>query len=230
MRRTVAWGALFVLAGSVVPGFAARAAVAQAGGVTISGDAVGETVDGGLLTVTAEAIDPAGWEDVREIAVELRLRGRSLDRLVVDPAQAVVAIAGEGAAQIAGTEGVIEGAFFVVDVSRVVIAAGGQRVRVTATIRFAADPSPGSRLVLTAAGPPGVPVRTVLLRRIPEPRGGVSVGTLVAAALLALLVGAIVGSAITVRRRRRHGPSVYAAVARRIAERPAGDGAGGASR
>src|SRR5438045_1735013 len=79
------WGArlvLLVIAGALwwpVQAFAVASAISATGTVS------GELQQGQVLSVRLSVQHSGGWQEVSEIEVDLELRGKALEQLVIDP-------------------------------------------------------------------------------------------------------------------------------------------------
>ena len=196
-------------------------------GLTASGQVVGKLESGRNLTVTVSVVEQQGWQAITAIDIALILRGRTLDRVTLDPAHAILTVTGADQPEAAGLGGVISGAFFRVDASEVGLEARGTRFRTTIPITLLADPPAGARLYYEVSDRS---FNSTGLRPLgsPAPRAtGFSWGTLVVAALVALLAGGFLGSVFQSKRRPPQRLSVYGAVQRGLdRERSAQPGSG----
>jgi hypothetical protein len=216
-RRGIVSLANILLAGSlalavVVPGVSLAVSP-----VSASGRVSGSLHEDSRIVVRIQARDDRGWQAVSAIDVVFLLRGRSLDRVTVDPSHSSLTITGGDAPQALGFGGTVQGAFFRVDSRSVVLTARGPIVSVTIPLVMVAPPPPGARLYYdvsdsffhsTGLHPMGVQT----------PKDGLTWGALIIAVLLALLAGGFIGTVFTSRQRRPPPFSVYEAVQRRMAE------------
>jgi hypothetical protein len=212
MHRVAALIGLVIGLGSFAPIAVAAPAVQHSGQVT------GDLSPGKVVTVHISISHPQGWQSVQSVEVALRLRGRTLDEIEFTASELSLSIAGDGGPVVLGQPGTLHGSFFRVDNSKVALQASGKRLGLTMPITLTAAPPPGGRLFYTYSAL-GVPAPGFLPITPPvKAKAGFSWGTLGLAVAVALFAGGFVGNMVASNRRRQQGPSVYAAVARRLEE------------
>jgi hypothetical protein len=184
--------------------------------VDATGSVTGELRSGEVLLVRIDINDPEGWQGVREVRVELQLRGRPLDQLVIDLAALSIHLVDEGPVVGLGREETLRGSYLRVSTRNVAVRGQGNELRVTLPMGLLAQPPPGARLFYdvsalgyTSPGP------RPLTPPVQEEDAGFSWGTLAAAVALALFAGGFVGNLFSSRRSRQR-PSIYATVQRRL--------------
>lgn len=195
---------------------ASAAPAAELSKISTNGSHVtGELAAGQTLKVSLHIVHPQGWQHLRRIRVDLRLRGRALDQLIVDPVDFAVSIVGGPAPVSIGQPGNIRGSYFALDPAGLGFRAQGKILGLTLPIRLIAGPPPGARMFFSvdATGAASVALRP-LTAPVPEDKG-FSWGTLGVAVVAALFLGGFVGNIFSSRRRPQR-PSIYAAVQRRI--------------
>lgn len=212
-RRRLTLGIL-VLAGSFL---LAQAAVA-ASPLSASGSVSGELHKGMTVQVHLVVAHAGGWQKISEVEVDLDLRGKPLEQLILDPTHVSVVLVGEGGPNAFGEQARFAGAFFELNPASIAVSAKGDRLTLAIPIRLRADPPPGARLSLTARG---FDLASVGPRPLTSPvreQTGFSWGTLAAAIAGALFLGSFLGGAFASRRRPPPRPSIYGVVQRRIEE------------
>jgi hypothetical protein len=187
--------------------------------LSATGSVTGDLRIGSKLNVDVRITHTDGWQQIANLKVDLTLRDRTLEEVILDFQESSVAILGAGASVPIGQEGEQQGPFFKVDPSKVALSAQGDELHVTFPIGLVSDPSPGSRVTYSVAGLGGESLPARALTAPAERDKGLTWGTVSVAMLFALFIGAYLGNLVgTGRRRRPRGPSVYASVQRRLAE------------
>jgi hypothetical protein len=212
MRRVAAIVGLLIAVSSSAPLAAAAPAVQRSGQVT------GDFSPGKVVTVHIAITHPQGWQAVQSVEIALRLRGSTLDEIQFTASELSLSIAGDGGPVVLGQPGTLHGRYFRVDNSKAALQASGKRLGLTMPITLTAAPPPGGRLFYSYSAL-GVPAPGFLALTPPvKAKAGFSWGTLGLAVAVALFAGGFVGNLVASNRRRQQGPSVYAAVARRLDE------------
>ena len=181
------------------------------------------TVEGDLTAGTQLHVDlrvqhAKGWQHIEGINVSLALHGSTLEQLQLFPTQSSLAIVGAGAPASLGQSTLVRGDYFAVNPAQVTLSARGRSIRLAIPIRLRIEPPPGARLEFTASAVPLASLGPKALTPPVESNSGFSWGTLGTAVLAALLLGAVVGNVVGVRRRPQQRVSVYGAVQRRITQ------------
>lgn len=194
----------------------APATAAEPVEVEATGSVSGELRDGEVVLVELDISDPNGWQGVQRVELELQLRGRSLDKLVIDVSRFQLYIVGGEAAVALGRERELRGSFIRVRAENVGLHGQGNDLEISVPLGLIAQPPPGARLFygLSALGyrSPGF---QALTPPVQEQDRGFSWGTLAAAVAIALFAGGFVGNLFS-SRRTRQSPSIYATVQRRL--------------
>jgi hypothetical protein len=186
--------------------------------LTATGVATGSLAAGHTVQLQLSISHEGGWQQVSEVEVDLALRGRALEQLVIDPTHYSVVLQGEAGPAAFGDHAAFTGQYFRLDPASIGISAKGPKLGLSIPLSVTVQPPPGARLTLTArgfdlttTGPTSLtpPVRT--------PRS-FSWGLLAAAVLGALFAGSFLGSVVASRRRPPPRLSVYSTVQRRIEE------------
>ena len=204
-------GAFLALAASGIP--STTASPLSATGSVTGALAAGETVH---VSLAVQHTD--GWQQISEVEVDLTLRGRPLEQLVIDPTNDSVVLVGVAGPVALGQPARFVGSYFRVDPATIGLTAKGQRLTLAIPIDIRAAPPPGARLTLQARGFDVTRTRPLALTAPVNDRSGFSWGTLGVAVAAALFLGGVVGGTFASRRRPPQRPSVYAAVRRRLDE------------
>jgi hypothetical protein len=212
--KWVVRGGFLLLALVVLPGSAMAAKSDLTGRGTVEGDLTAGT----LLHVDLRLQHAKGWQHIEGIEVSLALHGGTLERLQIFPTQSSLAIVGAGAPASLGQSTEVRGDYFAVNPAQVSLAARGRSIRLIIPIRLRVEPPTGARLEFSASAVPVASLGPKALTPPVESNSGFSWGTLGLAIAVALFAGGFLGNVFAGRRRPPKGPSVYAAVARKLAE------------
>ena len=209
---------VFVFALVALASLAGRATASPAAGPALKARG---TVEGSLntsstLQVRLTVSQTQGWQHISSIDVDLELRHRPLDLLRFTPSASILEIVGFGPPARLGQTGLLLGAYFKIDPSKVTLTARGTTLSISAPVRLLADPPAGARLTLDARDDLGGSTGTQTLTPPVKPHSGFSWGTLGLAIALALFAGGFVGNIVSTRRRPPPRPSIYGAVQRRL--------------
>ncbi len=194
---------------------APTSSMAASRGPTVSGSVAGTLEKGTRATFTITATHPEGWRSMDHLVVVLGLKGISLEELTFDVDDQ--AISSGGAPALLGTGNQVTGRFFRISALDVSLTTGGNRVSVTLRPGIVAEVPQGARFEFIAQDDFGDSVSVDRVATTPPEDGGLPIGTVAIAVVVALLAGGFVGSRVTSHR----GPpprSIYATVQRRIRE------------
>jgi hypothetical protein len=209
--RTIAVGAL---AASVVTVLAAGPpAFAQQEELRVRGTVTGELVRGQRVTFRITASHPEGFRALKAVTIVADLRGVSLEELAYEVDES--AISSEGGKALVGTGNTVTGRFFSVEAIGVRVTTGGDTLTVSIPMGVREDLPQGTRFRFVAEDDFGEEAEVAVRARVEE-EGGLSVATVIAAIVVALLAGGFLGSRLTAHRRPTG--SIYGTVARRIQE------------
>ena len=203
----------------VTPSAAAAPASAP---LIATGHATGSLSKGHTVVVTITAREQQGWQSLTEVAVELRIRGATLDRVTLDPARVTISMPGFGQPQASGLGGTLRGRFFDVDASNVGLSARGTDFRAVLPLTLIATPPPQARLYFSVSDASLNMVGPKPLGAPAASGGGFSWQTLLLVMVVALFAGGFVGNLYASRRRPPQRLSVYSAVQRRLADERSG--------
>jgi hypothetical protein len=202
-----------VLAGATALLVMATPALAQEEQLNVRGTVTGELVRGQRVTFRVTATHPEGFRALKAVTIVTDLRGVSLEELVYEVDES--AVTSEGGKALVGTGNTITGRFFEVDAIGVRVSTGGDTLRVSLPMTVREDLPRGTRFRFVAEDDFGEEAEVDVRARVEE-EGGLSVSTVIAAIVLALLAGGFVGSRLAGHRRPTG--SIYGTVARRIQE------------
>jgi hypothetical protein len=209
--RRMAVGALTASVVAVLaPG---TAAVAQQEELSVRGTVTGELVRGQRVTFRITASHPDGFRALKAVTIVADLRGVSLEELAYDVDES--AISAQGGKALVGTGNTVTGRFFSVDAIGIRVTTGGDTLTVSIPMSVRENLPPGTRFRFVAQDDFGDETEVAVRARVEE-EGGLSIATVVAAIVVALLAGGFLGSRVTAHRRPTG--SIYGTVARRIQE------------
>jgi hypothetical protein len=206
-RRALAASFLALL----LPLALARPALGQS--ATVRGSVAGELTRGSTVTFQVTATHPDGWRALDTVTVTLTLRGALLEALVYEVDQTSITVG--GASALVGTGNQATGRFFRVSALDIRLSTGGDRLRLSFGAGLLEDVPPGARFRFVAEDDRGGEVSVGRVAAVTEEDGGFPWPTVGVAVVAALLAGGLLGSRIASHRRP---PSLYATVARRVAE------------
>jgi hypothetical protein len=189
-----------------------------AGPLTATGTATGRLAEGQTVDIRIEVHHAEGWQQVSEIELDLALRGKPLEQLVIDPTHDSVVLKGEAGPAALGQPSQFVGPYFRLDPATIALAAKGKRLTLSFPVTIVAAPPPDAKLTLQVRGFDLSKAGPIALTAPVETESGFSWGTLALAATAALFLGGVIGGTFASRRRPPSKPSVYAAVRRRIDE------------
>jgi hypothetical protein len=193
--------------------FLVLASSAAAQSATIRGTVTGDLARGSMATFAVTATHPDGWRALDTVTVTLTLRGALLEELVYE-VDGTSITAGEASALV-GTGDQATGRFFRVSALDIRLTTGGDSLRLSFGAGLLEDVPPGARFRFVAADDHGEEVSVGRVAPVTEEDGGFPWATVGVAVVAALLAGGLLGSRVATHRRP---PSLYATVARRVAE------------
>lgn len=196
------------------------AAVAQSdAGPAIRGSVAGELAQGGQARFRATVTHPDGWRALDRVVVSLELHRVTLDEVAYGVGDGVVSLG--GARAVAGTGNALAGRFLRVEAFEITVSTGGNRLELSFPAGVIREVPEDARVRFLGEDHEGRSAEITVGAVIPTEEGGTSPGSVILAAALALLAGGYLGARVATHRRR---PSIYEAVARRIAEEREGRG------
>ncbi|HXF71691.1 MAG TPA: hypothetical protein VNO79_03665 [Actinomycetota bacterium] len=178
--------------------------------------------DGARLTLRIWASSPEGWDALHLLTAALPARGEGGELISFDIEDNLLTVSGRSV--VVGTGASVTGRRLRVAAADVVVTAGGPRIELTLRATPVGPLEGGAPLALGAEDDRGR--RASAERRLSVARAAsppVGWATVVGVGLGALLVGLLLGGAVSARRHPRR-VSIYAAVQRRIERERAGQG------
>lgn len=181
---------------------------------TLTGEVSGGRAVGGEIRIRLDASMPGGWDGLHLVETVLLVGGREAERLTYDIEDARLAVAGQRI--FVGTGAEASGAYLRVNGAQVVVTTGGAdlSLRLTAEVLRAIPES--ARFRLSVAGDRGESAAVTRRLAQPETGGGLTWTTVLAAILVALLLGGFVGNTFASRRRPPPRLSLYGSIQRRL--------------
>lgn len=205
-------GACMVWLGSPAPVHAQTASPSPKTPI-LSGEVTGELAEGSELSFSMDATMPGGWEALHLVEIVVLSGDRELERLRYDIEDVQLTVGEQEI--VAGTGGVAMGEYLRVSGADVVVTTGGGNLAfgVTADVVRALPEDSSFRLgVVDDFG--NETATTVELSE--PPSEGLTWSTVLAAILLALLAGGMVGNLFASKRRAPARFSVYGTIDRRL--------------
>jgi hypothetical protein len=193
---------------------AAAPAAAQEQELMVRGTVTGELVRGQQVTFRLTARHPEGFRALKAVTIVADLRGVSLEELVYEVDES--AISSEGGKALVGTGNTVTGRFFSVNAIGIRVSTAGDTLTVSLPMTVRENLPQGTRFRFVAQDDFGEETEVAVRARVEEGEEGLSVATVVAAIVVALLAGGFLGSRLTTHRRPTG--SIYGTVARRIQE------------
>jgi len=189
-------------------------------GPSITGTVQGELTHGSAIVFRVNATSPGGWQDLHQLQVSLLLHGVTLDTLTYDQENQTLG-ASAGLPVLIGTSDIVVGTYFQMSGLDATTSTGGNRLGMTLRARLLQDVPPGATFQLAVVDDFEHEATVAKAVHVAESKGGgFSWGVLIAAIAAALFAGSFVGNVFASHRRPPQRPSVYAAVQRRIEEKP----------
>lgn len=184
-------------------------------GPTVSGEVAGDVVEGSTLTLSVDATMPGGWEGLHLIEISARSGPEELQRIRFDVEDNQLRV---GELPIAiGTGAVAQGEYLRISGSDVVVTTGGANLSfsVEADVVRGFPEDVAFRVIATTDDDETV---TAEAERVDAGGTGLTWGAVVAAVIVALLAGGLIGNISASRRRPPPKVSVYGSIRRRIEE------------
>lgn len=185
----------------------------EEGGPSVRASVAGELTRGRQARFEITASHPGGWRSISDVLVILELHGAPLEEVDYDVGGSVLSVGTTRA--VVGTGNAVAGQFLRVGAFGVSLSTTGNRLDLSFGARLLQDLPPEARFRFVAEDDEGRSDAVTVRASVAEEGGGLSVGTVVLAALGALLAGGYLGVRVASHRR---GPSIYESVARRITE------------
>lgn len=180
---------------------------------TVEGEVTGALAKGSTLDFRVEATMPGGWEALHLVEIVVRSGDRELEQLRYDIEDVLLTLGDQQI--VVGTGGVATGEYLRVSGSDVVVTTGGGNLsfEVAADVIKALPEDTDFQLGVVD----DLVSQTAVTVTLAEPPSeGITWGTVLAAVLLALLAGGMVGNLFASKRRAPARFSVYGTIDRRI--------------
>ena len=182
-------------------------------GPTVTGEVAGDITQGSTLTLSADATMPGGWEGLHLIEFSARLGGEELQHIRFDVEDNQLRL---GAQPIAiGTGAKAESEYLRISGSDVVVTFGGANLSFSVEADVVTSFPEDVTFRVSATTDDDVTVSAEAERSNPVGTG-LTWGAVVAAVVVALLAGGLIGNISASRRRPPPKVSVYGSIQRKI--------------
>jgi hypothetical protein len=216
-RGAIGLGALAALlvavSASSAPANARSASPGQSKGPTVNGEISGSLARGSTNSIRVEATMPGGWQGLHLVDVVIRSGSRTLEELVYDIEDNKLTIAGQSV--IAGTGAVGTGEYLRVSGADVILTTGGGDLSLQINADVIQAIPDGARFDMGVIG--DTADTAMATESLAEPEsGGITWETVIAAILIALLAGGVIGNLFASKRRPTARLSLYGTIDQRL--------------
>jgi len=216
-RGAIGLGALAALlvavSASSAPANARSASPGQSKGPTVNGEISGSLARGSTISIRVEATMPGGWQGLHLVDVVIRSGSRTLEELVYDIEDNKLTIAGQSV--IAGTGAVGTGEYLRVSGADVILTTGGGDLSLQINADVIQAIPDGARFDMGVIG--DTADTAMATESLAEPEsGGITWETVIAAILIALLAGGVIGNLFASKRRPTARLSLYGTIDQRL--------------
>ena len=216
-RGAIGLGALAALlvavSASSAPANARSASPGQSKGPTVNGEISGSLARGSTISIRVEATMPGGWQGLHLVDVVIRSGSRTLEELVYDIEDNKLTIAGQSV--IAGTGAVGTGEYLRVSGADVILTTGGGDLSLQINADVIKAIPDGARFDMGVIG--DTADTAMATESLAEPEGGgITWETVIAAILIALLAGGVIGNLFASKRRPTARLSLYGTIDQRL--------------
>ena len=216
-RGAIGLGALAALlvavSASSAPANARSASPGQSKGPTVNGEISGSLARGSTLSIRVDATMPGGWQGLHLVDVVIRSGSRTLEELVYDIEDNKLTIAGQSV--IAGTGAVGTGEYLRVSGADVILTTGGGDLSLQINADVIQAIPDGARFDMGVIG--DTADTAMATESLAEPEsGGITWETVIAAILIALLAGGVIGNLFASKRRPTARLSLYGTIDQRL--------------
>ena len=216
-RGAIGLGALAALlvavSASSAPANARSASPGQSKGPTVNGKISGSLARGSTISIRVEATMPGGWQGLHLVDVVIRSGSRTLEELVYDIEDNKLTIAGQSV--ITGTGAVGTGEYLRVSGADVILTTGGGNLSLQINADVIKAIPDGARFDMGVIGDTGDTAMATESLAEPE-SGGITWETVIAAILIALLAGGVIGNLFASKRRPTARLSLYGTIDQRL--------------
>ena len=213
-----AFAAVIVSAGPV----SAQTSPTPASGPSASGQVTGALTADSTLTIGIDGTMPGGWEALHLLEASIVSGGRELDRLRFDIEDNKLMVGDQDL--IVGTGATATSDHLRVSGADVVVTTGGANISFEVKAHVVETIPEGARFLLTVVD--DFAASAEVTRSLAEPEsGGITWETVIAAILIALLAGGVIGNLFASKRRPPTRLSLYGTIDQRLrAERESASG------
>jgi hypothetical protein len=216
-RGAIGLGALAALlvavSASSAPANARSASPGQSKGPTVNGEISGSLARGSTISIRVEATMPGGWQGLHLVDVVIRSGSRTLEELVYDIEDNKLTIAGQSV--ITGTGSVGTGEYLRVSGADVILTTGGGNLSLQINADVIQAIPDGARFDMGVIG--DTADTAMATESLAEPEsGGITWETVIAAILIALLAGGVIGNLFASKRRPTARLSLYGTIDQRL--------------
>jgi hypothetical protein len=184
-------------------------------GPQVSSEVSGALSRGSTLVIAVDTTMPGGWRGLRLIEVLVRSGGQDLDRIQFDIEDNKLKVGEHDL--VVGTGAVATGEYLRVGGADVVVTTGGANLSFDVDAKVVSTLPESSRFDVRVTTDLGTTAETST--KLSEPDGGgITLGTVITAVLIALLAGGFLGNIMASRRRPPVRTSIYGSIQRRIDE------------
>ena len=213
VRLAWALSLLAVVAPTAAMAQSASPSPGAAKGPTVSGEVSGSLAKGSTLTISVDAAMPGGWEGLHLIEVFVRSGNQQLDEISFDIEDFKLTVGDQDI--VVGTGSVATGAYLRVGGPDVVVTTGAGHLAFTVNADVVKTLPDTTRFDMSATTDRGDTVQATT--KLSEPDGGgLTLGTVVTAVVIALVAGGFIGNLFASRRRPPPRASVYSSIQRKI--------------
>lgn len=204
---------LVAVSASSAPANAQSASPSPSKGPTVDGEISGSLARGSTLSIRVDATMPGGWQGLHLVDVVIRSGSRTLEELVYDIEDNKLTIAGQSV--ITGTGGVGTGEYLRVSGADVILTTGGGNLSLQINADVIEAIPDGARFDMGVIGDTGDTAMATESLAEPE-SGGITWETVIAAILIALLAGGVIGNLFASKRRPTARLSLYGTIDQRL--------------
>jgi hypothetical protein len=216
--RRRAWGAQLLVAALVVvlaegPASAQSPTPSPTRGPSVNGEVTGALAVGSTLTIRIDGTMPGGWEALHLLEARITSGNRELDRLRFDIENNKLTVGDQNL--IVGTGATATSEYLRVNGADVIVTTGGANLSFEVHARVVKTIPGDVRFVLGVVDDFGESAEVTRSLAAPE-GGGITWETVIAAILIALLAGGVIGNLFASKRRPPARLSLYGTIDQRL--------------
>ena len=216
-RGAIGLGALAALlvavSASSAPANAQSASPSPSKGPTVNGEISGSLARGSTMSIRVDATMPWGWQGLHLVDVVIRSGSRTLEELVYDIEDNKLTIAGQSVVNRTGSVGT--GEYLRVSGADMILTTGGGNLSLQIPADVIKTIPDGARFDMGVIGDTGDSATATESLAEPE-SGGITWATVIAAILIALLAGGVIGNLFASKRRPPARLSLYGTIDQRL--------------